>query len=53
MHMHSESLVEVLEGKKRLSSSINFNEYLSESRSIIIYGNNKNSYIFSRIYNGV
>ena len=26
MHMHSEGLVEVLEGKKRLSSSINFNE---------------------------
>ena len=26
MHMHSEELLEVLEGKKRLSSSINFNE---------------------------
>lgn len=36
-----------------ITTSINFNEYLSESRSIIIYGNNKNSYIFSRIYNGV
>ena len=26
MHMHSEGLVDVLEGKKRLSSSINFNK---------------------------
>ena len=41
MHMHSEELVDVLEGKKRLSSSINFNKlptYTSEENGKDFFG---------------
>lgn len=41
MHMHSEELIDVLEGKKRLSSSINFNKlptYTSEEDGKDFFG---------------
>lgn len=36
-----------------LSSKITFEEFSSESITSIYYGNNNNSYIISRIYNGI
>ena len=37
----------------RLTTSINYESFNSKSVSRIYYGNNKNSYIISRIYNGI
>ena len=36
-----------------LNSELNFNEFVSSSKSIIIYEGNKNGFIISRIYNGI
>tara|TARA_A100000164_G_scaffold380391_1_gene427755 strand:- start:338 stop:1306 length:969 start_codon:yes stop_codon:yes gene_type:complete len=36
-----------------LNSEINFNEFVSSSKSIIIYEDNNNGFIISRIYNGI
>ena len=36
-----------------LNSEINFNEFVSSSKSIIIYEGNNNGFIVSRIYNGI
>ena len=32
---------------------IKFNDYLASSKSIIVYGSDRNGYIISRIYNGI
>ena len=36
-----------------LNSELNFNEFASNSKSIIIYEGNNNGFIISRIYNGI
>ena len=36
-----------------LNSELNFNEFVSNSKSIIIYEGNNNGFIISRIYNGI
>ena len=36
-----------------LNSELNFNEFVSSSKSIIIYEGNNNGFIISRIYNGI
>ena len=36
-----------------LNSEINFNKFISSSKSIIIYEDNNNGFIISRIYNGI
>ena len=36
-----------------LNSEINFNEFVSSSKSIIIFEGNNNGFIISRIYNGI
>ena len=36
-----------------LNSEVNFNKFISSSKSIIIYEDNNNGFIISRIYNGI
>ena len=36
-----------------LNSEVNFNKFISSSKSIIIYEDNSNGFIISRIYNGI
>ena len=36
-----------------VNSEISFNEFVSSSKSIIIYEDNNNGFIISRIYNGI
>ena len=36
-----------------VNSEMNFNEFISSSKSIIIYEDNNNGFIISRIYNGI
>jgi len=36
-----------------LNSQVNFNKFISSSKSIIIYEDNNNGFIISRIYNGI
>jgi general secretion pathway protein K len=36
-----------------LTTIIKFNDYLASSKSIIVYGSDRNGYIISRIYNGI
>ena len=36
-----------------LNSEVNFNKFISSSKSIIIYQDNNNGFIISRIYNGI
>tara|TARA_Y100000992_G_scaffold268290_1_gene207364 strand:- start:1494 stop:2462 length:969 start_codon:yes stop_codon:yes gene_type:complete len=45
--------IEVTSNIFELNSELNFNEFVSSSKSIIIYEDNNNGFIISRIYNGI
>ena len=45
--------IEVTSRIFELNSELNFNEFVSNSKSIIIYEGNNNGFIISRIYNGI
>ena len=45
--------IEVKSNIFELNSELNFNEFVSSSKSIIIYEDNNNGFIISRIYNGI
>ena len=45
--------IEVTSNIFELNSELNFNEFVSNSKSIIIYEGNNNGFIISRIYNGI
>ena len=45
--------IEVTSNIFELNSEVNFNKFISSSKSIIIYEDNNNGFIISRIYNGI